>query len=92
MIKLRSALHGRVLDPGRDGQNQARDHDLSLSLLYSFVVLAYVTEPRLDTVVSRWTVPGSFKLAPAHSTCGRFCIAAPVGSARAVICGPVIQT
>ena len=78
MIKLRSTPHGRVSDPSRDGQNQARDHDLSLSLLYSFVVLAYVTEPKVDTVVSRGTVPGSFKLALARGTCGRFCDATPM--------------
>ena len=78
MIKLRVATDGHVLDPGRDSQNQAHNLDLSLSLLYSFVVLAYLAQPRVDTEVSQWTVPGSFILAPAHGTCGRFCVAAPI--------------
>ena len=77
MIKLRSAPHGRVFDPGCDGKNQARDQDLSLSLLYSFVVLAYLAQARVDSSVSRPTVPGSIKLVPpARGTCGRFSVAA----------------
>ena len=64
--------------PAVTARTKALDRDLSLSRLYSFVVLAYVAQARVNTEVSHRTVPVYFKLVPARGTCGQFCVAAPM--------------